>query len=84
MNLLRIVLLCAAVTCLAGAPAVRADDQPAQPNGQATMQPPPAVHCEGQNCLPQAEDPVLDCKGADCTPAPPANQTPAPEIQKVK
>jgi hypothetical protein len=72
------------LTCLAGAQPVRADDQPAQPTGQATMQQPPAIHCEGQNCLPPAEDPVLDCKGADCTPTPPTDQTPTPEIQKVK
>ncbi|MGX8013724.1 hypothetical protein ACVDG8_034535 [Mesorhizobium sp. ORM8.1] len=84
MNLLRTALLCAALTSLAGAPAVRADDQTAQPTGQTTTQKPPAIHCEGQNCLPPADDPVLDCKGADCTPAPPADQTPAPEIQKVK
>ncbi|MEZ2332948.1 hypothetical protein AB6802_24765 [Mesorhizobium sp. RCC_202] len=84
MNLLRIALLGATVTCLAGAPAVRADDQPAQPSAQTTTQQPPVIHCEGQNCLPPADDPVLDCKGADCTPAPPADQTPAPEIQKVK
>jgi len=84
MTLLRSALLCAAITGLAGASAVRADDQPAQPNAQATTQQPPAIHCEGQNCLPPAEDPVLDCKGADCTPTPPTGQTPAPEIQKVK
>jgi len=69
---------------LAGVPAARADDQPAQPNAATTAQPLPAIHCEGQNCLPPAQDPVLDCKGADCTPAPPTDQTPAPEIQKVK
>jgi len=84
MNLPRIALLGAIVTCLADTPAVRADDQPAQPNAQTTTDQPPAIHCEGQNCLPPAEDPVLDCKGADCTPAPPTDQTPAPEIQKVK
>ena len=84
MNLLRSAFLCAAVIGLAGASAARADDQPAQSNGQATTQPSPAIHCEGENCLPPADDPVLDCKGADCTPAPPADQTPAPEIQKVK
>lgn len=83
MNLLRTALLCAAMTGLAGLQPVRADDQPAQPNGEAAQQQ-PAIHCEGQNCLPQAEDPVLDCKGPDCTPAPPTDQTPSPEIKKVK
>jgi hypothetical protein len=83
MNWLPIALLCAAMTALSGVPAVRADDQPAQSNGETATQP-PAIHCEGQNCLPATENPVLDCKGPDCTPAPPSNQTPAPEIQKVK
>ncbi|MDX8523780.1 hypothetical protein RFM68_04600 [Mesorhizobium sp. MSK_1335] len=83
MNLLRTALLCAAITGLAGLQPVRAEDQPAQSNGDATQQQ-PAIHCEGQNCLPPAEDHVLDCKGPDCTPAPPADQTPAPEIKKVK
>jgi len=84
MNLLRIALLCATVICLAGVAAVHAEDQPTRPNAATTAQPSPAIHCEGQNCLPPAQDPVLDCKGADCTPAPPTDQTPAPEIQKVK
>ncbi|SFP98598.1 hypothetical protein SAMN03159463_05319 [Mesorhizobium sp. NFR06] len=84
MNLLRIALLCSAMTGLAGVQAVHADDQPAQANGQATTKQPPAIHCEGQNCLPPAEDPVLDCKGPDCTPAPATDQTPAPQVQKVK
>ena len=83
MNLLRTALLCAAMTGLAGLQSVRADDQPAQSNGEAAQQQ-PAIHCEGQNCLPPAEDPVLDCKGPDCTPAPPTDQTPSPEIKKVK
>ena len=82
MTLIRIALLCAAPTGLA--PAVRAEDQPAQPKAQAATQASPAIHCEGQNCLPPAKDPVLDCKGQDCTPAPATDQTPAPEIQKVK
>lgn len=30
---------------------------------------PPAV-CEGQNCLPPAENPVEACEGQDCTPEP--------------
>ena len=84
MNLLRIAFLCAAIVGLTGVPAVRAEDQPAQPNGQAATEQTPAIHCEGQNCLPPAKDPVLDCKGQDCTPAPATDQTPAPEIQKVK
>lgn len=84
MQLLRTVLLCATMIGLAGVPAVRAEDQPAQPNAQAPAQPSPAIHCEGQNCLPPAEDPVLDCKGQDCTPAPATDQTPDPEIEKVK
>jgi hypothetical protein len=81
MTLLRIALLCAAVTCLVDTRAVHADDQPAQPSGQAPTDQPPAIHCDGQNCLPPAEDPVMDCTGA---PAPPTDQTPTPEIQKVK
>ncbi|QKD03579.1 hypothetical protein EB235_20555 [Mesorhizobium loti R88b] len=84
MTLLRIALLCATMTCMAGVPAARAEDQPAQPNAQAAPEPAPAIHCEGQNCLPPAKDPVLDCKGQDCTPAPATDQTPAPEIQKLK
>lgn len=84
MNLLRIALPCAAMIGLAGASPVRADDQPVQPNSQPATEPSPAIHCEGQNCLPPAEDPVLDCKGPDCTPAPATDQTPPPEIQKVK
>lgn len=80
MKMLRTALLCAAMTGLAGVPPVHADDKPAQPNSQATPQP-PAVHCQGQNCLPPADDPVLDCKGPDCTPAPATDQTPSPEIQ---
>lgn len=84
MTSLRIALLCATVAGLASVPVVRAEDQPAQPNGQAATGPSPAIHCEGQNCLPSAKDPVLDCKGQDCTPAPATGQTPAPEIQKVK
>lgn len=84
MNLLRIALLGAAMTVLTGVLAARAEDQPAKPNGQATTQQLPPVHCEGQNCLPPAEDPVLDCKGQDCKPAPTTDQTPGPEIEKVK
>lgn len=84
MNLLRIALLSAAMSGLAGVPAAHAEDQPAQQNGQATKEPVPPVHCEGQNCLPPAEDPVLDCKGQDCKPAPATGQTPGQEIEKVK
>ena len=84
MNLLRIALLCAAMTSLAGGPSVRAEDQPTQPNAQAATEQSPPVHCEGQNCLPPAEDPVLDCKGQDCKPSPATDQTPGPEIQKAK
>lgn len=84
MNLLRIALLCAAMIGPVGVLAVRAEDQPAAPNGGAEPERPP-VHCEGQNCLPPAENPVLDCKGQDCTPAAPTtDQMPAPEIEKVK
>lgn len=84
MNLLRIAFLCAVLIGLASSPAVLADNETVQPNGQGATEPSPAIHCEGQNCLPPAEDPVLECKGADCSPAPPADQTPAPEIEKVK
>jgi|GEM_PF-2605157 len=84
MNWLRTMFLSTAITVMAGAPAIRAEDRPAQPNGQATTARPPAIHCEGQNCLSPAEDPVLDCKGADCTPAPPSDQMPSPQMKKVK
>lgn len=30
----------------------------------------PAVHCQGQNCLPPEENPVLECEGPDCDPEP--------------
>ncbi len=84
MTLLRMVFLSTAMIAVTGVPAVRAEDRPAQPNGAASAEQPPAIHCQGQNCLPPAEDPVLDCKGPDCTPAPPSDQTPSPEIKKVK
>ncbi|TIP06189.1 MAG: hypothetical protein E5X76_08130 [Mesorhizobium sp.] len=83
MNLLRTVLLCAAMTGLAGLQPVHAEDQPAQPNVDAAQQLPP-VHCEGQNCLPPSNDPALECKGQDCTPAPATDQPTGPEIKKVK
>ena len=83
MNLLRSVFLCAAMIGLAGASVVRAEDQPAQPNGD-TAQQQPAIHCEGQNCLPPEDDPALECKGQDCTPAPATDQPAGPEIKKVK
>lgn len=83
MNLPRIALLCAAIIGLAGASVARAEDQPTQPNGDATQQQPP-VHCQGQNCLPPKDDPALECKGQDCTPAPATDQPAGPEIKKVK
>lgn len=83
MNLLRTVLLCAAMTGLAGLQPVCAEDQPAQSNGDAAQQLPP-VHCEGQNCLPPRNDPALECKGQDCMPAPASDQPTGPEIKKVK
>ena len=83
MNWLKTSLLCTAIVGLVGLSAVHAEDKPAPPNGElAPLQPP--IHCEGQNCLPPAEDPVLDCKGQDCKPAPATDQTPASEIEKVK
>ncbi|BCM20063.1 hypothetical protein [Mesorhizobium sp. J8] len=81
MNLLRTVLLCAAMTGLAGLRPGFAEDQPAQPNGEAAQ---PPVHCQGQNCLPPKDDPALECKGQDCTPAPATDQPTGPEIKKVK
>lgn len=81
MNLLRTALLCAAMTGLAGLKPVRAEDQPVQSNGDAAQ---PAVHCEGQNCLPPKDDPALQCKGQDCTPAPATDQPTGPAIKKVK
>lgn len=81
MNLLRTALFCTAIIGLV--PAVRAEDKPVPPNGEVTpLQ--PAVHCEGQNCLLPTEDPVQECKGQDCTPAPAIDQPPGPEIQQVK
>ena len=83
MNWLKTSLLCTAIVGLVGLSAVHAEDKPAPPNGElAPLQPP--IHCEGQNCLPPAEDPVLDCKGQDCKPAPATDQTPGLEIEKVK
>lgn len=82
MNLLRIALLCTAIG-LVGPAAVRAEDQPAAATNEIAPEVPP-VHCEGQNCLPPAEDTVEACKGQDCTPAPVIDQTPAPEIEQVK
>lgn len=79
MNLLRTALFCTALIALA-MPAVRAEDQPVPPNGEAAPEQPP-VHCEGQNCLPPADDPVEECKGQDCTPAPPVD--PGPQIEQV-
>lgn len=34
----------------------------------------PAIHCQGQNCLPPDDNPVLECEGQDCTPAPAPDQ----------
>lgn len=81
MNFLRIALLCTAMIGLAGMPAVRAEDQPVAQDGETTKEQPP-VHCEGQNCLPPADDPVEECTGQDCTPAPPTES--APQIEQVK
>lgn len=83
MNLAPITLLCAAMTALAGLLPVRAEDQPAQSNGDAAQEQ-PAVHCEGQNCLPPKDNPVQECKGQDCTPAPATDKPPAPVIEQVK
>ena len=81
MNLLRTALLCAAMTGLAGLQPVLAEDQPVRSNGDAAQ---PPVHCQGQNCLPPKDDPALECKAQDCTPAPVTNQSAGPEIKKVK
>jgi hypothetical protein len=81
MNLLRTALLWAAMIGLVGLSVVRAEDQPVAPT--ATSEQPP-VHCEGENCLPPAEDHVEACKGQDCTPVPETDQAPAPEIEQVK
>lgn len=83
MNLLRTALFCAAMIGLAGVVSVRAEDQPVSPNAAAVPEQPP-VHCEGQNCLPPAEDHVEECKGQDCTPVPSTDQAPAPEVEQVK
>ncbi|MBA1144290.1 hypothetical protein [Mesorhizobium neociceri] len=83
MNLLRTAFLCTAIVGLAGLSVVHAEDKPVPSNGAVTPEQPP-VHCEGQNCLPPAEDHVEECKGQACTPAPATNQTPAPEIEQVK
>lgn len=81
MNFLRIALLCTAMIGLAGS--VRAEDRPVPQDSETTKEQPP-VHCEGQNCLPPADDPVEECTGQDCTPAPLIEQTPAPLIEQVK
>lgn len=83
MNLLRITLLCAAMTVLAGLQPLRAEDQPAQSNNDATQEQ-AAKHCEGQNCLPPKDNPVQECKGQDCTLALATDQPPAPLIEQVK
>jgi hypothetical protein len=78
MKLLGIALLCTGMISVA-MPAVRAEDQLVPPNHEEA--PAPAVHCEGQNCLPPADDPVEECKGQDCTPAPLVD--PGPQIEQV-
>lgn len=83
MNLARITLLCMAMISLAGLQVVRAEDQPASQSGEAAQEQ-PAVHCEGQNCLPPKDNPVQECKGQDCTPAPATDKPPAPVIEQVK
>jgi len=87
MTLLRIALFCAAMIGLLSMPAARAEDQPPPPvsadgnNEAATVQP---LHCDGQNCLPPADDPVEECKGQDCALAPQIEQTPpGPQILHV-
>lgn len=80
MKLLGIALLCTAMIGL-GMPPVRAEDQPALPNSEAATEQPP-VHCEGQNCLPPADNLVQECTGQDCMPAPPTE--PGPEIEQVE
>ena len=87
MNFLRIVLLCMATIGLVGMPVARSEDQPLPPvstdGNDAPVQP---LHCEGQNCLAPAEDPVEECKGQDCSLAPQNEQTPppGPEILHVE
>ena len=41
---------------------------PEEQQGDAPSGPP--ATCQGQDCLPLAENPVQECKGQDCAPEP--------------
>ncbi len=76
MQFIRAALLCAVILAPAAAwaedvPPVFVD--PNQPACEGENCPPeqPAVHCEGQNCLPPADNPVEECEGQDCELAAP-------------
>jgi hypothetical protein len=77
MYSVRGVLLCAVLAGSGGLPVLAAaEDQPVpsvyvapENEGQGETER-PAVHCEGQNCLPPEDNPVQECEGQDCTPAP--------------
>lgn len=60
-----------------------ADDKPATPSDQPVAQPAPVppVHCDGQDCLPPADNSVKTCDGQACTLAPPVQ--PVPEVEHV-
>ena len=81
----RIALLCWVLTGLAGMPPAHAQDQPVPPVSDTNDGVAPE-HCSGQACLPPTEDPLEECKGQDCTLAPPVDEQtpPAPEILHIK
>ena len=78
MQWLRLVLLCTAIGSGLQTVVAAAEDQPVPPvyvgpENEAEEQGEPwrpAVHCEGQNCLPPQDNPVQECEGGDCAPAP--------------
>ncbi len=71
------------------AAAVAEGDPPAVPpvyvgpeNDDQTGPDHPAVSCQGVDCLPPEVNGVEDCKGQDCTPAPPGE--PGPQTEQVQ
>lgn len=79
MHSVRVAILCAALLGPAlHQIAAAAEDQPVppvyvDPEDQAedeALPEQPAVHCEGQNCLPPEDNPAQECEGQNCAPAP--------------
>jgi hypothetical protein len=76
MKLLRLVALCVAMTMSWSAAALANDDSPVPPvyvpdnEDDADVPEQPPIHCQGQNCLAPEANPVLECEGPDCDPAP--------------